>query len=78
MGVWEHLPAMHCGHSFVCVCCVQVMSHAAAAQSAGLVFLCVHRENYKFLEALEPQLKGKVSTRFVSCIFGTERYLISD
>lgn len=38
----------------------QAMSHAAAAQSANLVFLCIHRENYDFLETLVPQLKGKV------------------
>ncbi|XP_040900970.1 metalloreductase STEAP4-like [Toxotes jaculatrix] len=38
----------------------QVMSHAAAAQSASLVFVCVHREHYDFLETLAPQLKGKV------------------
>uniref|UniRef100_A0A668AKW2 STEAP family member 4 n=1 Tax=Myripristis murdjan TaxID=586833 RepID=A0A668AKW2_9TELE len=31
-----------------------------AAQSAKLVFICVHREHYDFLEALAPQLKGKV------------------
>nr|XP_046256205.1 metalloreductase STEAP4-like [Scatophagus argus]XP_046256206.1 metalloreductase STEAP4-like [Scatophagus argus] len=39
---------------------VQVMSHAAAAQPASLVFLCIHREHYDFLETLAPQLKGKV------------------
>ncbi|KAM9353657.1 metalloreductase STEAP4-like [Symphorus nematophorus] len=38
----------------------QVMTHAASAQEASLVFLCVHREHYEFLEALAPQLKGKV------------------
>lgn len=38
----------------------QALSHAAAAQSASLVFLCIHRENYDFLETLAPQLKGKV------------------
>lgn len=38
----------------------QVMSHAAAAQSAGLVFICIHREHYNFLETLAPQLRGKV------------------
>ncbi|GAA6227076.1 metalloreductase STEAP4 [Lates japonicus] len=38
----------------------QVMSHAAAAQSASLVFICIHREHYDFLETLAPQLKGKV------------------
>ncbi|XP_034554698.1 metalloreductase STEAP4-like [Notolabrus celidotus] len=38
----------------------QVLSHAAAAQSSSLVFLCIHREHYDFLESLAPQLKGKV------------------
>ncbi|XP_071771982.1 metalloreductase STEAP4 [Centroberyx gerrardi] len=38
----------------------QVLSHAAAAQSASLVFICVHREHYDFLETLAPQLMGKV------------------
>ncbi|XP_030251003.1 metalloreductase STEAP4 [Sparus aurata] len=39
----------------------QVMSHtAAAAQSASLVFVCIHREHYDFLETLAPELKGKV------------------
>ncbi|XP_020504192.1 metalloreductase STEAP4 [Labrus bergylta] len=38
----------------------QVMSHETAAQSASLVFLCIHRENYDFLTTLAPQLKGKV------------------
>ncbi|KAM9353955.1 metalloreductase STEAP4-like [Symphorus nematophorus] len=38
----------------------QVMSHAAAAQSASLIFVCVHREHYEFLETLAPHLEGKV------------------
>lgn len=38
----------------------QVMSHAAAAQSATVVFICIHRENYDFLESLAPHLKEKV------------------
>lgn len=38
----------------------QVMSHTAAAQSADVVFICIHRENYNFLETLAPQLGGKV------------------
>ncbi|XP_047454886.1 metalloreductase STEAP4-like [Mugil cephalus] len=38
----------------------QAMSHEAAAQTAALVFICIHRENYDFLETLAPQLKGKV------------------
>uniref|UniRef100_A0A3P9Q3C7 STEAP family member 4 n=1 Tax=Poecilia reticulata TaxID=8081 RepID=A0A3P9Q3C7_POERE len=37
----------------------QVMSHEAAAQSTSLVFVCVHREHYDFLETLAPQLNGK-------------------
>lgn len=40
---------------------LQVMSHVAAAQSASLVFLCIHRENYDFLETLSHQLSGKVN-----------------
>ncbi|XP_049902533.1 metalloreductase STEAP4-like [Epinephelus moara] len=38
----------------------QVLSHEAAAQSADLVFICIHRVHYDFLETLAPQLKGKV------------------
>ncbi|XP_034554091.1 metalloreductase STEAP4-like [Notolabrus celidotus] len=38
----------------------QVMSHAAAAQSASLIFICVHREHYGFLETMAPHLEGKV------------------
>ncbi|XP_068180221.1 metalloreductase STEAP4-like [Antennarius striatus] len=38
----------------------EVMSHAAAARSASLIFICVHREHYEFLETLAPHLKGKV------------------
>ncbi|CAN9514265.1 unnamed protein product [Ophioblennius macclurei] len=38
----------------------QVMGHEAAAQAANLVFICIHRENYGFLETLVAQLKGKV------------------
>ncbi|XP_068426077.1 metalloreductase STEAP4-like [Clinocottus analis] len=38
----------------------QATSHEAAAQSAGLVFICIHRGHYDFLESLAPQLKGKV------------------
>uniref|UniRef100_A0A667ZZM5 STEAP family member 4 n=1 Tax=Myripristis murdjan TaxID=586833 RepID=A0A667ZZM5_9TELE len=38
----------------------QVRSHEAASQSARLVFICVHREHYDFLQTLAPQLKGKV------------------
>uniref|UniRef100_A0A8C4ENP5 STEAP family member 4 n=1 Tax=Dicentrarchus labrax TaxID=13489 RepID=A0A8C4ENP5_DICLA len=38
----------------------QVMSHAEAAQSASLIFICVHREHYEFLETLASHLEGKV------------------
>lgn len=38
----------------------QVMSHVAAAQSARVILLCIHREHYGFLDQLAPQLKGKV------------------
>ncbi|KAM3873346.1 metalloreductase STEAP4-like [Diretmus argenteus] len=38
----------------------QVLSHAAAAQSASLVFICVQRQHYDFLEKLAPQLSGKM------------------
>ena len=38
----------------------QVMNHAAAAQSANIVFICIQREHYGFLQALTPQLQGKV------------------
>lgn len=54
---------------------VQVMSHVSAAQSANLVFLCVHRENYDFLNSLAPQLKGKVMGHTVKHLYETERLL---
>ncbi|XP_029958144.1 metalloreductase STEAP4-like [Salarias fasciatus] len=38
----------------------QAMTHAAAAQSASLIFVCVHREHYEFLETMRNQLQGKV------------------
>ncbi|XP_054904068.1 metalloreductase STEAP4-like [Poeciliopsis prolifica] len=38
----------------------QVMTHAEAAQSSNLIFICVHREHYGFLTKLEHHLKGKV------------------
>uniref|UniRef100_A0A7N8XZL6 STEAP family member 4 n=1 Tax=Mastacembelus armatus TaxID=205130 RepID=A0A7N8XZL6_9TELE len=38
----------------------QVRSHAAAAEPASLVFICIHREHYDFLETLAPHFKGKV------------------
>ncbi|XP_038850419.1 metalloreductase STEAP4-like isoform X2 [Salvelinus namaycush] len=38
----------------------QVLGHAAAAQSAHLIFIAVQREHYDFLVPLANQLKGKV------------------
>ncbi|XP_061572730.1 metalloreductase STEAP4-like [Cololabis saira] len=38
----------------------QVMTHAEATQAASLIFICVHREHYDFLETMAPHLKGKV------------------
>uniref|UniRef100_A0A3B4Z5U9 Metalloreductase STEAP4-like n=1 Tax=Stegastes partitus TaxID=144197 RepID=A0A3B4Z5U9_9TELE len=38
----------------------QVMTHQEAAQSANLIFICVHREHYEFLKTLAPHLEGKV------------------
>ncbi|XP_061146150.1 metalloreductase STEAP4-like [Syngnathus typhle] len=38
----------------------QVMSHEAAAKAARLIFICVHREHYTFMETLAPYLEGKV------------------
>ncbi|KAM4581029.1 metalloreductase STEAP4-like [Odontesthes bonariensis] len=38
----------------------QVMTHAAAAQSASLIFICVHRDHYEFLEQMAHHLQGKV------------------
>ncbi|XP_077383645.1 metalloreductase STEAP4-like [Festucalex cinctus] len=38
----------------------QVMSHEAAAKAARLIFICVHREHYAFMETLAPYLEGKV------------------
>lgn len=39
----------------------QVTSHAEAAKLASLIFVCVHREHYEFLQTLAPYLKGKVN-----------------
>lgn len=39
---------------------LQPTGHEEAARSAALVFICVHREHYDFLETLAPQLKKKV------------------
>ncbi|XP_028280444.1 metalloreductase STEAP4 [Parambassis ranga] len=38
----------------------QAVSHGAATQSANLIFVCIHRQNYDFLQTLAPQLNGKV------------------
>lgn len=38
----------------------QVMTHQEAAQSANLIFICVHREHYEFLRTLAPHLGGKI------------------
>lgn len=59
----------------LCVCVMQVMSHVAAAQSASVVFLCIHREHYDFLEMLAPQLDGKVLCCTVRGICVTEQLL---
>uniref|UniRef100_A0A8C8CP22 STEAP family member 4 n=1 Tax=Oncorhynchus tshawytscha TaxID=74940 RepID=A0A8C8CP22_ONCTS len=39
---------------------MQVLGHAAASQSAHLIFIAVQREHYDFLVPLANQLKGKV------------------
>ncbi|KAM9723528.1 metalloreductase STEAP4-like [Menidia menidia] len=38
----------------------EVLTHTAAAQAAGLIFICVHRDHYEFLEKMEHLLQGKV------------------
>ncbi|XP_072317378.1 metalloreductase STEAP4-like [Eucyclogobius newberryi] len=38
----------------------QVMSHADAANTASLIFICVHRDHYDFLQNMAPYLEGKV------------------
>lgn len=43
------------------VCFVQVMSHVEAAKVASLIFVCVHREHYNFLQTLATHLEGKVN-----------------
>uniref|UniRef100_A0A673BGQ0 Metalloreductase STEAP4-like n=1 Tax=Sphaeramia orbicularis TaxID=375764 RepID=A0A673BGQ0_9TELE len=48
----------------------QVMSHAAAARSASLIFICVHREHYDFIEMMAPHLEGKVMEVLIPyCVF---------
>uniref|UniRef100_A0A3Q0S0R0 STEAP family member 4 n=1 Tax=Amphilophus citrinellus TaxID=61819 RepID=A0A3Q0S0R0_AMPCI len=46
------LRLLHCGPL--------VMTHAEAARSAKLTFVCVHRQRCEFLEKMAPQLEGKV------------------
>ena len=43
---------------------MQVLGHAAASQSAHLIFIAVQREHYDFLVPLANQLKGKVAYMF--------------
>uniref|UniRef100_A0A3Q3VRD6 Uncharacterized protein n=1 Tax=Mola mola TaxID=94237 RepID=A0A3Q3VRD6_MOLML len=38
----------------------EVMSHESAAKLASVIFVCVHREHYEFLETLTPHLEGKL------------------
>ncbi|XP_005738595.1 metalloreductase STEAP4-like [Pundamilia nyererei] len=38
----------------------QVMTHEESARSAKMIFVCVHREHYEFLEKMAPQLERKV------------------
>ncbi|MEQ2200973.1 hypothetical protein XENOCAPTIV_005674 [Xenoophorus captivus] len=38
----------------------EVMTHAQAAQSANLIFICVHREHYDVMKTMEHHLIGKV------------------
>ncbi|CAL8256059.1 unnamed protein product [Boreogadus saida] len=47
----------------------QVLSHTEAAQLASLIFICVHREHYDFLETLAPQLKGKLGKTLESRVW---------
>uniref|UniRef100_A0A3Q4HAT9 STEAP family member 4 n=1 Tax=Neolamprologus brichardi TaxID=32507 RepID=A0A3Q4HAT9_NEOBR len=39
----------------------QVMTHEESARSAKMIFVCVHREHYEFLEKMAPQLERKVT-----------------
>lgn len=55
---------------------LQVLSHEAAAQSASLIFLCVHREHYDFLESLAPQLKEKVLCCTARWFIRTSQFVI--
>lgn len=69
--VFIHFMAFPDEVAVLLLCLLQVMSHVSAAQSANLVFLCVHRENYDFLNLLAPQLKGKVIGRTVKHLYDT-------
>uniref|UniRef100_A0A3B4GJ02 Metalloreductase STEAP4-like n=1 Tax=Pundamilia nyererei TaxID=303518 RepID=A0A3B4GJ02_9CICH len=46
----------------------QVMTHEESARSAKMIFVCVHREHYEFLEKMAPQLERKVSPN-PFCVF---------
>uniref|UniRef100_A0A665TTA7 Metalloreductase STEAP4-like n=1 Tax=Echeneis naucrates TaxID=173247 RepID=A0A665TTA7_ECHNA len=50
----------------------QVMSHAAAAQSASMIFICVHREHYNFLETMAPNLEAKVNQKLNLLVPGAD------
>lgn len=39
------------------------MTHEESARSAKMIFVCVHREHYEFLEKMAPQLERKVSPK---------------
>lgn len=66
VSLFTHLMAMD--NKGACLWILQVMSHAVAAQSASVIFVCIHRENYDFLETFAPQLKGKVLYLTVRCL----------
>uniref|UniRef100_A0A8P4K864 STEAP family member 4 n=1 Tax=Dicentrarchus labrax TaxID=13489 RepID=A0A8P4K864_DICLA len=53
----------------------QVMSHAEAAQSASLIFICVHREHYEFLETLASHLEGKVNAESLTIWYTNSNYI---
>ena len=55
-----------CGFKSYMSASLQAMTHVAAAKSASLVFVCVHREHYEFLETLAPHLEGKVNIQSVT------------
>lgn len=45
------------------LCFAEVMTHEESARSAKVIFVCVHREHYEFLEKMAPQLERKVSPK---------------